>query len=57
MSFRAIGSAIQVTYILTEFLFTYSTNKGVLKLTLIVDLSVSLLSSLRLLPRTGDALL
>ena len=57
MSFRTIGSAIQVTYILTEFLFTCSTNKGVLKLILIVDLSVSLLSSVRFLPHLSDTLL
>ena len=56
-SFRTIDSAIQVTCILTEFLSTCSTNKGVLKLTLIVDLSVSLLSSVRLLPHISDALL
>jgi len=54
---RTIGSAIQVTHILTEILFTCSTNKGVLKLILIVDLSVSLLSSVRFLPHISDTLL
>ena len=57
MSCRTIGSAIQVTHILTEILFTCSTNKGVLKLILIVDLSVSLLSSVRFLPHISDTLL
>ena len=57
MSFGTIGSAIQATYILTEFLFTCPTNKGVLKLALIVYLSVSLLSSVRFLRHISDALL